>query len=482
MSDPKDFSNKVITKQSQLGVPIGDKVILGQLTSYNDGSAKWTYVKDTNPLVVGGGDRSTFTLYKKEDGSWTWTPTTSTSIPNLANREGFTADDVEKSLYVKSGNLATSQTQTVLNAGNVTNLGGINSAKKLGVPGTTGKATVTGTLPSEVSGGKVGDTDETSKDQTGTSETEDDLKAPNDAQNQQINEDIKSQSVKTRNNFSQSLKYPLDLQGEYQDVIKFNMVKFRPTTISNQGGSLNPLKGKQGNQQIIGTVTLPVPSGISDANAVSWNGENLDPFQAIGVDIAQSAIVQGIGAGVDSAGAALQNAQNNSGDLGTAIATQFVQAATGASNLLSRTRGAIINPNLELLFQAPTLRPFNFTFKLSARSQREAEAIRSIIRFFKQGMSPIRTTANLFLKAPHTFQIEYRHRNKPHNYLNKFKECALQSFNVDYTPEGQYATFTDGAMVSYQITMQFQELEPVFNDDYDLGTEGTGRYDTEIGY
>jgi hypothetical protein len=37
---------------------------------------------------------------------------------------------------------------------------------------------------------------------------------------------------------------------------------------------------------------------------------------------------------------------------------------------------------------------------------------------------------------------------------------------VSYTPEGQYATFNDGAMVSYQITMQFQELEPIFNEDY----------------
>jgi hypothetical protein len=50
---------------------------------------------------------------------------------------------------------------------------------------------------------------------------------------------------------------------------------------------------------------------------------------------------------------------------------------------------------------------------------------------------------------------------------------------VDYTPEGQYATFTDGAMVSYQITMQFSELEPVFNDDYGALDNNA---DTEIGY
>jgi hypothetical protein len=75
--------------------------------------------------------------------------------------------------------------------------------------------------------------------------------------------------------------------------------------------------------------------------------------------------------------------------------------------------------------------------------------------------------------------LQYLHRGKQHNYLNKFKECALQSFSVDYTPEGQYATFTDGAMVSYQITMQFSELEPVFNDDYKNADNDP---DTEIGF
>lgn len=306
--------------------------------------------------------------------------------------------------------------------------------------------------------------------------------AATDAQNEAINRDIGTTGKGYRENFSTSLVFPEKLKSEQQDVIKFKMVKFRPRSISNtQGGALNPVGNRQGNQTVIGTVVLPIPSGISDANTVNWGSDELDPFKAMGVDIAQTAIVQGIGAGVESAGAAAQNIANNSGDAGSAIANKFVEAATGTQNLLSRTKGAIVNPNMELLFLGPQLRPFNFTFKLSARNETESKIIRTIIRFFKQGMSPIKTEANLFLKAPHTFQIEYLNRNKQHSYLNKFKECALVSFAVDYTPEGQYATFHTGAMVSYQITMQFQELEPVFNNDYGEGVGSTG-YDSEIGY
>jgi hypothetical protein len=44
------------------------------------------------------------------------------------------------------------------------------------------------------------------------------------------------------------------------------------------------------------------------------------------------------------------------------------------NGLLSRASGAILNPNLELLFNGPQLRPFNFTFRLSPREEKEATA------------------------------------------------------------------------------------------------------------
>ena len=34
-----------------------------------------------------------------------------------------------------------------------------------------------------------------------------------------------------------------------------------------------------------------------------------------------------------------------------------------------------------------------------------------ILRFFKQGMAPIRTKARLFMKSPHTFKLSYRNSN-----------------------------------------------------------------------
>ena len=122
---------------------------------------------------------------------------------------------------------------------------------------------------------------------------------------------------------------------------------------------------------------------------------------------------------------------------------------------------------MELLFQSPSLRPFSFTFLLAPRTKSEAQQVIQIIRFFKQGMAPIRSEAHLFLKAPHTFQLQYKHRGENHPYLNKFKECALQNCEINYTPQNNYSTFEDGVMNAYEMTLSFQELTPIYNDDYE---------------
>ena len=280
-----------------------------------------------------------------------------------------------------------------------------------------------------------------------------------------------------------TLYYPLAMRTSKQDKIHFEMVKYSPSTFSSASGQFGWNRASERkNREVIGNVYLPIPSGITETTGAKWGDDEAGPGKTAAANIAMGGITgggEGFTKAIEGQLGALQGA---SGDVKTAIAGQIAGEASGiGGGLLTRMTGAVLNPNLELLFGGGTLRPFNFTFKLSARSQEEAKQIIGIIRFFKQGMAPQRSDSNLFLKSPHTFRIKYLHQEKEHKFLNKFKECALQNFTVDYTPEGQYATYYDGMMVSYQITMQFQELEPIFNEDYGPGT-GSGGPDTEIGF
>ena len=283
----------------------------------------------------------------------------------------------------------------------------------------------------------------------------------------------------TREDFGSPLHYPVT-RDEKQDVIKFDMLKYEPKKV--QGFSFAE---RDSNRKSIGTVTLPIPGGISDANACDWGDDRMGPLQLAAAGLALGALDASATSG-GGIGGQLGDLKNqivtNNKDMQQLIGQKAASAAVGSNEnaLFSRTQGTILNPNLELIFNGPSLRPFTFQFKMSPRSKGEAEEITKIIRFFKQGMAPIREESRLFLKTPHTFRIKYVQLGSQNEspFLNKFKECALLSCSIQYTPEGNYAPYEDGAMSSYQMSLQFKELEPVFNDDY--GSDGD--LPAEIGF
>jgi len=278
-------------------------------------------------------------------------------------------------------------------------------------------------------------------------------------------------SSSTRN--FENMQYPLVI-GEGQDVIQFTALTYAVKEI--QGFSFSGrdrVEPGSGGGRSKGTVTLPIQSGIKDQNAAGWGQDEMNPLEAM---VAKSAL-DFVEAGPDAAGKQLQKSADqiikDTPDFQKGIGAAVVSSATGVKGILARTKGVVVNPNLELLFQKPTLRPFTFSFKLSARDDKEAKEIIKIIRFFKQNMAPQKgggsggTSANLFLKAPNTFQVHYLHRGKDeHPYIGRVKECAMLTFDVDYTPDGNYSTYRDGFMTSYSIQMTMKELEPVFYEDY----------------
>jgi len=154
--------------------------------------------------------------------------------------------------------------------------------------------------------------------------------------------------------------------------------------------------------------------------------------------------------------------------LSSFAAAYFAGQAVGA-NVVGRATGMVINPNLELLFNGPNLRTFNFNFRLTPRFKEESEIIREIIFAFKRNMAVQRSKANLFLRSPRLFQLKYIYKEgNQHPYLNKFKPCAMTNFQVNYTPDGSYATFDQtGSLTAYDLTMSFSEVMPIYANDFD---------------
>jgi len=259
--------------------------------------------------------------------------------------------------------------------------------------------------------------------------------------------------------------FPEALRADDQDVIKFKQVEFRPRTFDVGAGNISGITDRpsMNGSLMKGSVTLPIPGGINDANSVNWGEQSMTAGQALAGAAASKALAS------DFEGVREMVNEENMEAAKKAVKAEVIKAATGtdSAQFLARTEGVVMNPNMELLFGGPQLRSFGFTFKLSPRNAKEAKTLISIIRFFKLGMATQKHDNGLFLKAPNTWMIQYLHKGREHKYLNKFKECALQSCNVNYTPDGNYSTFRDGVMTAYELTLGFGELEPVFATDYD---------------
>lgn len=290
-----------------------------------------------------------------------------------------------------------------------------------------------------------------------------------------------------------SFRYPLKNIDKSDDFLKIQSFEYIPPGLNlGDNGSFKQRSsddvvesGGYGPKKIRGTVILPIPENIQDSNQVSWGPGQMDPAQTAAMGIAMGVIKSGEEGPVKALGDSIANIFNKgSAALQTAggqkavqtyFATQATEALLGSGDFqqnLSRQSGSVFNSNIELLFSGVSLRAgFSFDFNMIPRSKKEADQIKDIIRFFKSEMAAKKgaetgAAAGLFIKSPSVFKLQYMSGGKSHPFLNQFKICALTNMSVNYTGSGTYATYSDATPVHMVMTLAFQELTPIYNEDY----------------
>ena len=238
-------------------------------------------------------------------------------------------------------------------------------------------------------------------------------------------------------------------------------------------------------------IYLPIPQVITDNTSVSYAQDTLNPLQVVGLKAASEAIDDPTGAiskgfteGVKAAQALIQsNANINPGTaklINTVLSGTAVNQLGGnvnATSLVTRSTGQVLQSNMELLFDAPTLRSFPFVFDFTPRNRDEGQMVMKIIRTIKQAIVPKNGNNGVFINSPDLFQLQYITADgRDHPFLNKFKVAALKSVNVNYTGSSTYSTYTDGTPTHIIMTLGFSEIEPVYYEDFmdEKGMSGTG--------
>lgn len=289
-------------------------------------------------------------------------------------------------------------------------------------------------------------------------------------------------------------RYPLSKLTSSDDYLKITVLDYKPPGFAATGFVLPTASDVAGYsiKQEKGTIILPIPDKVADSNRATWGKSFAGPFEAGLLSAGQKAVTKPKDIPQDLTNIVtgiLAASQTGTGQkVAQGLTIQYAKnvllgkGSQDQANVISRYAGGIFNSNIELIFSSVDIRePFSFAFDIVPRSQKEAQQVKDIIRTFKKHSAAKRSKGTafegLFLKAPEVFKLEYMSGNKRHPYLNRFKICALQGMSVDYTgTNNTYATYPDGAPVNMTLGLSFQELSPIYAEDYDtdIGKEGTG--------
>ncbi|CAF34266.1 baseplate tail tube cap [Synechococcus phage S-PM2] len=309
---------------------------------------------------------------------------------------------------------------------------------------------------------------------------------------------------------SSRLSYPKDkVYTDHTDYVMFQFVKYVPPFAATDGNNYIDKDGKpksgasalniyNNNISEFESAGLPdivmyMPEDLGAEYGASWGGKG---FTNTGADIMRTAgsalNPESVGAAIGQVGQAFGNFMQRGPSLvadGVSTAINALPGKIGGAvdinDVLGGIGGVILNPNAELLFTGFDLRSFGLNFKLTPRNKLEARMIRDIITSFKKASlptlganpgsvfskgveSPEGNNRN-FIGVPNLCIVQFMKGGNQHPYLAQFKPCAIKNVGVSYTPDGQYATYTDGSPVATQLTLSFTETKLVYSNEISYG-------------
>ena len=286
---------------------------------------------------------------------------------------------------------------------------------------------------------------------------------------------------KTNTKDTEALRYPSKNSGydigPTSDYVAFEFYEYVPpfkagvgrdrkrynasVTDSDDGGLLGDK---------VGSVLLYMPEDIQSEYGADWGGAGFGLLSKALMGAAANAVDlnfnvgQAFQDGMTAAGGATKRAlvdkivKKANESLGTSVTT---------NQALGGVEGKIVNPNIEMMYEAPQMRGFSLNFKMFASTSGEADEIARICNMFKKNMLPRFDPA--FIKIPNIVRVTFMTGSNPNKYVSQFKPCAITNVNINYTPDGAWATYADGRPVATQLTLQFKELKIVFSDDIKEG-------------
>ena len=241
------------------------------------------------------------------------------------------------------------------------------------------------------------------------------------------------------------------------------------------------VKAWSGENYDIGSVVLPMPQDLSNEQKQNWQGKS---FTRLG----KSVIAAAAGGDMSKIGSTFKDVSGNAKAIQTALTAGVLNAIPGVggnitfNDIAGSTRGIVLNPNAEVLYDSPDLREIGMVFKMYAQSAEEAKHIKlicdtfrtaSLPKFGAEGSINVGGGADLagdnFLRVPLLCKFSFMRGGDTNKWIPQYKPCAITQVEVNYTPDGTYATYEDGSPVATELSIKFIETKLIFDNEIEKG-------------
>lgn len=284
-----------------------------------------------------------------------------------------------------------------------------------------------------------------------------------------------------------AFQYPLDLQPGQNDYVMFTASQYRTNRAmsgqANPGGAAGP-----SSSTIILYMPTTTPAVQQSAN---WQerrfdgalGEIMADLQSAGADLMHNGkIPVSFQDGMEKGKQAFETLRSEVMKRGPQVESAARQfgvnaiakvAQTTPNQLMSMSQGKIYNPNVELLYEGPRIRNFNFSFQFVPKSPMEAQRVNEIILEFKKWSSP-KEDGGMY-EVPHVWQVTYMMNGKENKNMNVFKRAACSAISVQNNQGmNMHMSFDDGMPIITTMSLSFTEVDVITRDDHLDGTSRVG--------
>ena len=245
------------------------------------------------------------------------------------------------------------------------------------------------------------------------------------------------------------------------------------------------------------SIILPMPQDLSSILEQNWSGKQ---FSRAGM----AAISALAGAGFGDLGRLLADGEGNVKALQGALTAGALNKIPGVggnlttNDITGSVNGIVLNPNAELLYDSPDMREIQMSYKMVPRNDTEAKSIKKIVHLFRLASVPSwggddatsiverdnNATTDIevgygdglrskskenFISVPWLCRFRFMSGEEENRNIPKYKVCAISRVSVNYTADGTYATYSDGAPISTEIQINFLETKAIFKQDIKAG-------------